>query len=114
MYVRFKLGTDKNEGESLAWQEVGYRLQLLASMTFLIANLLIIAVISRPVASNYDCLCYYGVEQAVYSKPDPASTPLGYVYEFDCKALDTAENHPEWWTIFFEHMVSIDRSIKLF
>ena len=42
---------------------------------------------------DYDCLCSYEVEKAIYPVPDKQATPIGYMYEFDCKehlmSLDT-------------------------
>lgn len=37
--------------------------------------------------ADYLCICNYNVEEAVLKEPDPGSTAIGYLYEFDCKAL---------------------------
>lgn len=49
--------------------------------------LLVIGLYPWAVDADYPCLCNYKVEDPVYSGPEVSSTVLGYLYEFDCKAL---------------------------
>ncbi|KAL4224310.1 hypothetical protein ACF0H5_017765 [Mactra antiquata] len=37
------------------------------------------------VNADYDCVCNYAVEKAVYPDVDLKKSPIGYMYEFDCK-----------------------------
>ena len=60
-------------------------------------------------SADYSCLCSYHVEREVYAKPDVISPVVGYLYEFDCKAV-VAGSHPDlgtkWAVIAFEHQVN--------
>lgn len=55
---------------------------------------------------DYDCLCNYNVEKAVYGSADAANKPIGYMYEFDCKPL-ISDADPKWSTVAYEHKVGI-------
>lgn len=56
--------------------------------------------------SEQPCLCYTGVEKAVYSQPDTDSEPVGYMYEFDCrpKAMEVADVDG-FYTLQYAHQV---------
>ncbi|KAL4223846.1 hypothetical protein ACF0H5_017311 [Mactra antiquata] len=41
------------------------------------------------VKADYDCACNFNVEKAVYPTSDTSGTPVGYLYEFDCKPIAT-------------------------
>ncbi|XP_045172520.2 uncharacterized protein LOC123534363 [Mercenaria mercenaria] len=59
--------------------------------------------ISSLVYGDYDCMCNYNVEQAVYATPTASGQPLGYMYEFDCKPVTKIqENSDSVYTIEYE------------
>ncbi|KAL4223037.1 hypothetical protein ACF0H5_016514 [Mactra antiquata] len=45
------------------------------------------------VNADFDCICNYAVENNVYAAPDASSKILGYLYEFDCKALANGQGN---------------------
>lgn len=70
--------------------------------------LLLIGLCSWAVDADYPCLCNYKVEDPVYSGPEVSNTVLGYLYEFDCKALFTGgEGDSSFYTVQFEKKVSV-------
>ena len=56
---------------------------------------------------DFDCVCNYNVETGVYDHPNNHGTPIGYMYEFDCKPIGDGKNHGNFEQIMFEHQVSI-------
>jgi len=58
---------------------------------------------------DYDCLCYYNTEKPVFSKADVNIAPIGYMYEFDCKAMIAELKDGGWATVAFEHQVFLTR-----
>ncbi|KAL4221819.1 C-type lectin (CTL) or carbohydrate-recognition domain (CRD) [Mactra antiquata] len=78
-------------------------------MTMIYILLLVFIV---QIKGDYDCLCSYDVEREVYQTSDTGSTPIGYLYEFDCKLLLTDNPVDGWWKIAFEHQVGyIDKGL---
>lgn len=59
------------------------------------------------VFGDYDCLCNYNVEKAVYSGPNANGQPIGFMYEFDCKPLTVKQTVNNMYTIQYEKQVSI-------
>lgn len=47
-------------------------------------NLLVVSMVTC-IYGDFDCVCNYAVEKAVFAAPDSNSQPIGYLYEFDCK-----------------------------
>ncbi|XP_060608010.1 uncharacterized protein LOC132760123 [Ruditapes philippinarum] len=43
--------------------------------------------LARLSRADYSCLCNYQVELPIFSVMDTTSTPVGYMYEFDCKPV---------------------------
>lgn len=68
-------------------------------------NLLLFICISS-VLCEYNCLCNYNIEKAVYSDADESSTPFGFLYEFDCKLLLRVQEKSGWAVVAFKHQVS--------
>ncbi|XP_052235192.1 hepatitis A virus cellular receptor 1-like isoform X2 [Dreissena polymorpha] len=60
----------------------------------------------RLVTCDFACLCTYAVETEVHVAKDSSSKIIGYLYEFDCKAIYAlATNDNTWTAIDFEKQV---------
>ena len=59
--------------------------------------------------ADYECVCNYNVENPVFPTPNEGGTPIGYLYEFDCKALVVQGGNapPGYMKIAFEHQVNM-------
>ncbi|XP_053376072.1 mucin-5AC-like [Mercenaria mercenaria] len=49
-----------------------------------LTSFLIVSMVTCAMA-DYDCICNYAVENAIYPNSNGNSQPIGYMYEFDCK-----------------------------
>ncbi|KAH3783655.1 uncharacterized protein LOC127842427 [Dreissena polymorpha] len=70
--------------------------------SYTVSNFIILVLIQlQLVLSDYDCLCYYGIEKQVYDNALHSSL-VGYLYEFDCKPLEDrdADGH---FGVAFDH-----------
>ena len=67
-----------------------------------LAVFLLVTIVTRVIA-DYDCVCNYAVENAVYQSPDVDSQPTGYMYEFDCK--QEVADDSDFYVIASEHKV---------
>lgn len=66
----------------------------------------IVQLLCRMVTADYPCVCNYNVEQTVHSNPSLDSQAIGYMYEFDCKALYNGLSKTNMFKpIQFEHKV---------
>ena len=66
-----------------------------------------LALLLELAAANYECLCSYNVQDAVYDSPYNEDNRLGILYEFDCKPTFkmTTSIPPQWQAIQFEKKV---------
>ncbi|XP_060555854.1 macrophage mannose receptor 1-like isoform X1 [Ruditapes philippinarum] len=59
---------------------------------------------------DFACICNYAVEKSVFSITSEQNSPIGYMYEFDCKQkLDMTPDQPGWYKVAFEHKVGYIR-----
>lgn len=66
--------------------------------------------------ADYECLCNYHVERAVYPDMTNQDNPLGHLYEFDCKPTYRSQTPKDWQAIQFGRKVgyvAVDVQIKL-
>lgn len=57
--------------------------------------------------ADYKCICNYNIEKEVFSSTDTTQTPVGFMYEFDCKPAELVTSHPDtFFTIQFEKQVN--------
>lgn len=71
-----------------------------------VTTLLVSVLTAAFVAADYDCLCNYNVEKAVFSTADENGQPYGYLYEFDCKPIMAVQDAgDDWYKIQFEQKV---------
>ncbi|XP_052820485.1 aggrecan core protein-like [Mya arenaria] len=76
----------------------------------------LVLLIASVVRSDYECVCNYNVETAVQPDASTSGQALGYMYEFDCKALGHQSTVPDWLVIQFEHkygFIHKDSNIEL-
>lgn len=58
--------------------------------------------------ADFQCACNYDTELPVFPGPDKQGTPIGYMYEFDCKALETGMSQgTDFYAIQFEKQVCV-------
>ncbi|XP_052235271.1 uncharacterized protein LOC127847415 isoform X1 [Dreissena polymorpha] len=58
------------------------------------------------VMGDFSCLCSYSVEVPVHTTTEKSSAVIGYLYEFDCKPVNTPLNvDSPWVPIEFSHQV---------
>lgn len=58
------------------------------------------------VLGDYKCLCNYNVELPIYSKDSSLAQVIGYMYEFDCKAIYAREvKGAKFLQVQYEHTV---------
>lgn len=57
--------------------------------------------------ADYECLCNYHVERAVYPAMTNQDNPLGHLYEFDCKPTYRSQTPKDWQAIQFGRKVRI-------
>lgn len=57
------------------------------------------------VTADYQCLCSYNKQLAVYNQSVADGQPVGYMYEFECMPLIDSPDHGNFVTIIFEHQV---------
>ena len=72
----------------------------------------IIGWICAVVKADYECLCNYHVERAIYPSMSIEDTPIGYLYEFDCKPTYKIST-PNWQTIQYEKQVRLSFTFQL-
>ncbi|XP_053378645.1 aggrecan core protein-like [Mercenaria mercenaria] len=66
-----------------------------------------LCVLSLNVYAEYNCLCNYRVETEMHGAPSENSSPVGYMYEFDCKpAVSTNKLEETWFAIMNEHLTA--------
>ncbi|XP_053379079.1 macrophage mannose receptor 1-like isoform X2 [Mercenaria mercenaria] len=75
---------------------------------FAIIVFTIVCTFFRPTLGDYSCICNYNVEKAIFSSKSEQGQPIGYMYEFDCKAQQGTEDG-DWLRIAFEHQVGYIR-----
>ncbi|XP_045163216.2 macrophage mannose receptor 1-like [Mercenaria mercenaria] len=58
------------------------------------------------VSGDYSCVCNYNVEKSVFTTMNEQGSPIGMLYEFDCKQkLDLQQGKQGWFRIAFEHQI---------
>jgi hypothetical protein len=63
--------------------------------------------LARLSRADYSCLCNYQVELPIFSVMDTTSTPVGYMYEFDCKPVAKVNYATDGFNVIMnEHKVS--------
>lgn len=69
-------------------------------------TIITLSVLSYTVYADYGCLCNYNVETPIYGSPDANASPVGYMYEFDCKPIAPSNYQQDAWkAIMNEHLV---------
>lgn len=78
------------------------------NVTSYLRHVVVLLMITCSVSADYLCVCNYAIEQSVLPSPDGSTDPIGYLYEFDCKAKlqDISDN--EFIAIAFEHRVCME------
>jgi hypothetical protein len=63
-------------------------------------------VLRVKVYADYDCLCNYRVETPLFAQQNENSSPVAYMYEFDCKpAISKSDTQETWFAVMNEHAV---------
>ena len=78
---------------------------ILSLQNMFVKNVLLVTLLFPLTTADFRCLCNYNVELEVYSRMDISSRPIGYMYEFDCKANYGVQHVDGWQAIQFEHKV---------
>ncbi|KAH3877576.1 uncharacterized protein LOC127872229 [Dreissena polymorpha] len=55
------------------------------SRQFLSALFIVVWISVPPSKCDFQCVCNYNIETAVFANPGEIGSPFGYMYEFDCK-----------------------------
>ncbi|XP_045161281.2 uncharacterized protein LOC123526268 isoform X3 [Mercenaria mercenaria] len=63
-----------------------------------ICSWFVICFLTRIINADYSCLCNYQVETPVFGVQDASTSPVGYMYEFDCKPLATPNGLTTGWS----------------
>ncbi|XP_060608022.1 aggrecan core protein-like [Ruditapes philippinarum] len=64
-------------------------------------------VLRVKVYADYDCLCNYRVETPLFGQQNENSSPVAYMYEFDCKpAISKGDTQETWFAVMNEHAVA--------
>ncbi|XP_053388318.1 C-type mannose receptor 2-like [Mercenaria mercenaria] len=66
----------------------------------------VLSLYTTLVSGDYSCVCNYNVEKSVFTTMNEQGSPIGYMYEFDCKQkLDLQQGTQGWFEIAFEHQI---------
>ncbi|XP_053389588.1 uncharacterized protein LOC123527742, partial [Mercenaria mercenaria] len=66
----------------------------------------VLSLYTTLVSGDYSCVCNYSVEKSVFTTMNEQGSPIGYMYEFDCKQkLDLQQGTQGWFEIAFEHQI---------
>ncbi|WAR15636.1 MRC2-like protein, partial [Mya arenaria] len=62
-----------------------------------------IVLFNSAVNADYPCICNYNVEKEVLGEVSQTGSPIGYLYEFDCKPEGPDTGNAGWLSIQFEN-----------
>ncbi|KAL4220965.1 hypothetical protein ACF0H5_019231 [Mactra antiquata] len=67
---------------------------------------ILLSLLVHVTVADYDCICTYSVETVIYPTKSTTDTPMGYMYEFDCKPYIADKSGPDSWAaLAYQHQL---------